>query len=430
MNEQELIRILLPWNFWGKKLNTGVQRKQYVDEALSYLKTNKIITIVGMRRAGKSYMARQIAKSFKEKNSLIVNFEESRFDEELDKGFLNKIYDSYLALIKPDKKPLVILDEIQEVSEWEKFVRSISEKEEASVIITGSSARIMSEELATLLTGRTLTLKVFPLSFTEFLLFKNIQFSSTLEAIKKQAEVKQLFSEYCSFGGLPEVVLEDNPELKMKILDSYYRDIISKDIVRRFGIRRIDKLERIAFHYVTNFSSSITFNSIGKFLKLEEKTVEIYSNYIEQSKLIFFVRRYSSSVKEQENSPRKVYLTDVGFHNLSNILQSDKISKIYENLVAIHLLRREGDNVVYWKDNSGREVDFVVKKGPKIAEAIQVSHSFQNEETKKRELRSLLKVLEESRLNEGLIITEGYEKDETYNNKRIRFIPLWKWLSI
>ncbi len=435
MKAESIIKALIAWNFWEKKPDIGINRENYLGEALKYLRMNKIVTITGIRRAGKSFIAKQIVDNFvkEKKNSLIVNFEEARFDEQLNKDFLIKIYDAYLSMLKPDKKPLIILDEIQEVTDWEKFVRSVNEKGEAYLVVTGSSAKIMSEELATLLTGRTLTLEVFPLSFKEFLQFNGLIFKSKFEEIKKEAEIKGLLKAYASFGGFPEVALEKEAELKIKVLRSYHSDILNKDIIKRFKVRRIDKLERIAFYYTTNFSSLITFNRLGKFLKLEEKTVEIYSKYIESSKLIHFLYRFSSSVKEQENSPRKVYLSDIGFSHLSNILLSDKISKIYENIVAIQL-RRLSESIFYWKDLNGKEVDFVIKDGPKIKQLIQVCYDAAADDTKKREISALLKCSKELKCNDLLIITDDYESEETLEwagiKRKVNFIPLWKWLLV
>jgi len=430
MNERTIVKALSKWNLWGSELELGISRDNYLKQALLYLKANKILTIVGLRRSGKSYIAKQIAKNLvKEKhNSLIINFEEARFDEDLDTNFLVRLYDAYLSVLKPSEKPLIVLDEVQEVTGWEKFVRSLYEKKEADLIVTGSSAKIMSEELATVLTGRTLTLDVFPLGFREFLEFNGLKLGTRLEIIKEEERIRELLKAYLSFGGFPEIVLQKNEQLKLKILRSYYDDILNKDIVKRYNIRRVDKLERIAFHYLTNFSSLITFNRTGKYLKLSEKIVEIYSKYLESSKILFFLPRFSSSVKEQENSPRKVYLMDIGFHNLSTILFSDKTSKIYENIVAIQLLKSFSKReIFYWKDYSGREVDFLVKKGYKV-ELIQVCYSLDRKETKQREIQALLKAMEEFNLKEGIVITEDYENNELINNKKIRFIPLWKWL--
>lgn len=430
MNKESIIRTLIPWNFWEKEPHTGITRNEYVNEGLRCLKTNKVVTITGIRRAGKSYIARQIVNDFvkNKNNSLIVNFEEAGFDEELDRKFLVKIHDAYLSILKPDKKHLIILDEVQEVKEWEKFVRSVNEKNEAHLVVTGSSAKIMSEELATLLTGRTLKMEVFPLTFKEFLGFKGLALKGRFEVIKNEGKIKDLLKEYLSFGGFPEVVLEEDEDLKIKILRSYYGDILIKDVVRRFNVRRIDKLERIGFYYLTNFSSPITFNRIGKFLKFGEKTVEIYSKHIESSKLIFFLKRFSFSVKEQENSPRKVYLMDIGFHHLSNILFFDRVSNIYENLVAIQLLKKEGEDIFYWKDYSGREVDFVIRENRRVKQLIQVCYSIEAPDTRERELKALLRASEELKCRNLLVITDDFEGEEKIKGKNIKYVTLWKWL--
>lgn len=430
MNEEEIIRILLPWNFWDKKIPVGIKREGYTNEAAKHLKTNKIATLTGIRRSGKSFIAKQVVDGLvkDKRNSLIVNFEEARFPWPLDKDILISIYDAYLSLIKPDKKPLIILDEIQEVKLWEKFARTLQEQHKADLVVTGSSAKIMSEELATLLTGRTLHQEVFPLDFGEFLLFREISIGNRLDIIKQEPTIRSLFREYCSFGGFPEIALEQDKDIKLKILESYYQDIIHKDIVRRFNVRRIEKLEQIAFYYLTNFSSPITFTRIGKYLKFEEKSVEIFSKYLEVSKLFFFVKRFSSSIKEKENSPRKLYLMDAGLHHLSNALLSDKNSKIFENIIAMHLFHKEGKNLCYWKDNLGREVDFVLGKGGKVTALIQSSWSIENPATKEREVMPLIKASEELHCNNLVILTENEEGNEISAGRKIKVMPAWKFL--
>ncbi len=166
MEKEAIIEVLGEWNFWGRELEIGVKRDQ-AKEAIDLLKTGKIISIVGIRRAGKSTLLKQIAKDLttsgvEKNNLLIVNFEEARFDEELNIKFLLKIYDAFLEILTSNK-PYIFLDEIQEIDRWEKFARSLNEKKEAFIIVTGSSSKIMSEELATLLTGRSLSIELFPL---------------------------------------------------------------------------------------------------------------------------------------------------------------------------------------------------------------------------------------------------------------------------
>ena len=305
MNQEEIISILSSWNYWGDGLDHGIKR-EYKHILLELLKgVNKIVSVTGVRRAGKSYILRQVAKNVSErlgeKNVLYVNFEEVGFDEYLDQHFLNKIYHAYLEIVKPEKKPHIFLDEIQEVNGWEKFVRSIHEKDEAKIVVTGSSAKLMSEELATLLSGRDVRLKIFPLSFPDFLRFKGKEVKNKLDLLKRKTDIMRDLREYLQLGGYPEVVLEENEVKKIEILKRYYDTIIINDVERRFSLRNPMKLEALARFYISNTASLITYRSVSRALNMPIKTVERYSKHLESSCMIFFLKKFSFSVKEQEN---------------------------------------------------------------------------------------------------------------------------------
>ena len=179
MDRRRIIEVLSSWNFWGEGIDTGIERSIYVNRICSYLRgVNKVVSIFGIRRAGKSYILRQVNRAISNrigaKNVLYVDFEEMLFPVRLDKEFLIEIYEAYRDFIRPKRQPLIILDEVQEVKYWEKFVRSIHERNEARIIVSGSSAKLMAEEFETILAGRTITFEIYPLSFREFLIFKNI----------------------------------------------------------------------------------------------------------------------------------------------------------------------------------------------------------------------------------------------------------------
>ncbi|MCK4730529.1 MAG: ATP-binding protein [Candidatus Aenigmarchaeota archaeon] len=430
MQKDYIFEILSDWNLWGKKLDTGIKREKYLDELVNLTtNTNQVICIAGVRRSGKSTIMRQIAKEVEDgANTLIVNFEDERFPERNLK-LLTDIYNTYLEKIKPKKKPFIFLDEIQEIPEWEKFVRGVHERKEANIIVSGSSSKLLSAELATLLTGRHITFFIYPLSLREFLKFKNLPANKEVEILAKRTEIKGLISEYMEYGGFPEVCLSSE---KKRILLSYFDTIITRDIIDRFNIREKEKIKILAKYYFTNISSPITFNKISKFLKLPLTTVERFSEYLETASLIFFVKRFSYSLKEQENSPRKVYSIDTGMSNTLGFRFIEKLGKIMENIVALELKRRQMFNpsfeFYYWKDYQQREVDFVVKEGLKVKQLIQVCFDINNRETKEREIKALLKGIKEFKLKEGLIITEDLEKEEIIEDIKIIYKPLWKWL--
>jgi hypothetical protein len=393
MRKDELLRVLNEWNFWRRELETGTPREDYIKKILDFLKTKKVVAIMGARRSGKSYLMRQVIKEISNeignKNTLMINFEDVRMEptiETIDRGF--KLY---LEVLKPDKRPFIFLDEVQRVEGWERWVRTIHELEKARIAVSGSSAKLLSRELGTLLTGRHLDITIFPLNFEEFLKFKNFKVEKNLlDLIEKEGMIKELLGEYLEYGGFPEVVLADR---KMEILSTYYGDITTRDVIERYRIRKPDKLRALGKYYLTNISSQHTFNSISRFLMMPVDTVARYSGYLEQAFLIFFVKRFSFSVKEQENSPRKVYAIDTGLSNFIGFRFTENLGKTMENMVAIELQgkRSKEIEIFYWKDNFGREVDFVVKEGLEIKQLIQVTYASDKEEIEKREIKALIK---------------------------------------
>lgn len=435
MTKEAIFKILLDWNFWQKDIETGVPRKFYIDKLKSFLKSGQIITITGARRSGKSFIMRQLAKSLisegiPSNNILIINFEDPRFPK-LDAEFLGRIYETYLEFVKPNGKPFVFLDEAQEVENWEKWARSFHELKKGNLVLSGSNANLLSKELGTLLTGRHLDLTVLPLSFGEFLQFRGLSVKNNMETLANEIAIKGFLRDYLEYGGFPEAVLREN---KKEILLTYFDDLIEKDLIRRHKIRKGDKLKELLRFYFSNISSPITFGSAEKFLGISADTIQKFSNAMENSYLLFFNKRFSFKVKEQEQSPRKIYAIDPGLANVVGFKFSENLGKTAENAVYLELLHRAisnpGIEIYYWKDEQHREVDFVVKEKTAIKRLIQATWDIQQPKTKEREVKSLLKGMEALNQKEGMVINSEIEGEEKVNGKTIRFVPLWKWLLI
>ncbi|MBC2763230.1 MAG: AAA family ATPase, partial [ANME-2 cluster archaeon] len=220
MRKDDIIAVLSRWNFWTNIPETGKERSQ-LQQALKYLgsKANKVVVISGVRRAGKTVLTRQVVKRLieeghDEKSTLIINFEDPSFSEELDLKHLQSTYEAYLEIMQPSMQPVVILDEIQDIPKWEKFVRSLQERNEARIIVTGSSSALMSGEFSTVLTGRTLEINMYPLSFREFLDFSGMELRTPSDIILRKDEIIRSLKVYEESGGFPEVVIETSSELK------------------------------------------------------------------------------------------------------------------------------------------------------------------------------------------------------------------------
>lgn len=437
MRKEELLEILHDWNFWKGELTTGRERKTYTEKSLRFLKTNVIVAIIGVRRSGKSYIMRQTIKKLIEsgierKNILMVNLEDKRFAEFYPK-LLDELYEAYLEFLRPDKPPFVFLDEIHNVPKWERWVRTMHELGRAKIVVSGSSSKLLSGELATVLTGRHLDILVFPLSFREFIYFNGVEIKDDLDLIANKVKLKRFFNEYSKFGGFPEVVSSSD---KNNLLLTYFDDIITRDIEKRYTLKKTGKLRALARFYLTNISNAITFNSLKKHLDTTVNTIEKFSSYLEEANIIFFIKRFSFKVKDQEKSARKVYSIDTGMANAVGFKFSSNYGKLAENMVAVELMRRQALNpnieIYHWKNPQGEEVDFLVKEGPRIKQLIQVSWDITEYRTKEREIKALLKASEELKCRDLLVITEDYEANEKITakgkNYRVIFLPLWKWL--
>ncbi|MFZ2455866.1 MAG: ATP-binding protein [Candidatus Altiarchaeia archaeon] len=430
MEKNQILEILSDWNFWAREIDAGIRRDEYVGILAELLtKTDQVVALAGVRRSGKSTLIRQTAKELGGGlNTLIVNFEDERFLVR-DLQLLSDIFDAYREKVKPKGKPFMFLDEVQNIPGWERFVRGVHERKEANIMVTGSSSKLLSAELATLLTGRHITYPVYPLSFKEFLFFRKIPVRGDLEALAKRLEIKGLLSEYMEYGGFPGVVLSSE---KQRILLSYFEALINRDVIDRYKIREKEKLLVLAKYYLTNISSLASYNKTAKFLKLSPTTVERFTNQLENANIIFQIKKFDYSVKEQENSPRKIYSIDTGLSNAMGFRFTEKPGKNMENIVALELKRRQAvkpeTEIYYWKDSQQRETDYVIKEGTKIKELIQVCYSVEDPETKERETKALLKSMDEFKKDQATIITLDHEGTEEIKNKKITYTPLWKWL--
>jgi predicted AAA+ superfamily ATPase len=433
MNKNELIAILHDWNCWRKEMETGVPRDQYLASVKQFLATNQVLTITGPRRAGKSFIMRQAAwaltqQGVEKENILMANFEDPRFPE-LNTTFLEQLYETYLEFLAPKGPIYVFLDEVQEVDGWERWVRYMHELKKATLVVSGSNAKLFSRELGTLLTGRHLDVTVFPLSFREFLAFNGVSVTDRLDLLSKRVEIQGLLRRYLEFGAFPEVSLSQQ---KQAILLSYFEDLVTKDLLRRFKVRKPQELKTLIKYYLSNVAALTTFHSMATVLKLSPGTVDKFSSYLEQAYLVFFLKRFSFNVREQEKNPRKVYAIDTGLSNTIGFRFSEHIGRLAENVVFLHLKRQQTLNpefeLSYWKDPHHREVDFVIKEGAKVTELIQVCWNVEDARTKDRELRSLVKAMEELKVSRSLVMTEEHEAEETFKGTRIAFVPIWKWL--
>jgi predicted AAA+ superfamily ATPase len=441
LKNNEITEILTPFNFWGKEQEIGFIRETWLGKLQNLVKgKNLVVAVTGVRRAGKTYLTKQLLKlkadaSTKE-NTLYVLLEDPKFDPYLGTNLLEEIYQNHRNYVAGEDEIFLVLDEIQNVPQWEKWVRVLIEKKEkVKVIVTGSSSKLLFSQLATTLTGRTLTLEIFPLSFKEFLYFKGLELKRKYEFSSKRRLLRKYLFEYITYGGFPQVVLEEDSSLKIQQLREIFEGIIYRDVIARHKIKDLFLIKTIAEIAINNFASlgsatrlrNIIVGLAGR--KISPNSVLAMLSFLEEAFLIFRVPIFSYKVKEQKLYPKKFYCIDSGLLNAITIRFSENMGRLYENIVAVTLLReKRGENIFYWKSKEQKEVDFVIKEGLKIKQLIQVSYDLSNNKVEEREINALLKAAEELKCNNLLIITDDLEKNKKIGSHRIFYIPLWRWL--
>ena len=408
------------------------------------VRPKKIVALYGPRRSGKTFflfllMKKLLAEKVLREQFLYCNFDDPRL---LPATALNleKLVESYFEMYPDlrDKENFIFLDEIQNVENWEIGVRRIYDSGKFKVFVTGSSSKFLSKEIATSLRGRAIGFEILPFSFREMLSAKDIQLEKNAVYSKKRFAVKKTLQEYLELGAFPEVVLEKEEGIKIRILKEYLETMFFRDLVERFNVKNQKVLRELLKFLITNAASLFSLNAFWQWVKqtypVGKTTLLNYTSYLEEIGLIYFVRKFSYSLKEQTQTPRKAYLLDNGLRAVYGFRFSEDRGKILENTVFLKLLFWRTKNplmeIFYWQDKAKKEVDFVLKKGRKIETLIQSCAKVENFQTKEREVSALLKASEALGCNDLQVITFDYENEEIVEGKKVKFTPLWKWLLI
>ena len=434
MNKAEIIETLLSWNFWERELSTGIPRAGYGVALRRYLKTDEIVAVTGVRRSGKStilvqMLAGLIADKVPKANTLYVNFEDPKFYSSLDLRLLDVIWSAYTEYLAPRGRVYLVLDEIQKVKGWERWVRArYDRKENLKVFVTGSNAELLSSEYSSVLTGRHIEVQVSTLSFEEFLEFNSFGPSlDKLQFVKHTKDLKSLSQKYLETGGFPKIVLTEDELLKKELLSQYFHDILTRDIADRHKIKELGKLKNLALFYATNFTRLYSFNKVKQLadFQLSVDSIDRFSRYLQDSFLVDFVPRFSYSLKNQMQTARKVYFVDNGMRQAVTFQFSEDKGKLLENAVFQELKRRKKE-IYYFQEK--QEVDFVVKQGQKIRQLINICYELRNRETILREVTALKEATKYFKLDHAqIIVAEGERESLQEDGFKIDVIPFYEW---
>ncbi|MBU1667391.1 ATP-binding protein [bacterium] len=367
---------------WNNRINSSITREKLA-QLIEYLPLRQVITISGIRRCGKSTLAKQaidylIKSGVNPYNILFVNLEQPYFLEyKHDANYLNTVYDEYLKLANPRGKTYVIFDEVQFFENWQVFIKSKYESSDIKFIITGSNSSLLSNDLNTLLSGRTLGIHLETFSFREFLDYKQIAYSNEIERITHRIAIARAKEEYLTWGGFYEVFDEEQEHIKREILISYAKNIIYQDIVPRYGIRNSSELERLFFYLLSTATGIVNYSKLAEIFDISDKSIKEYIGYFEEVFLLRRIDRYHTKPKEKIRSSKKIYLNDNGFLQIAP-KHSKNLGTALENKV-FNVLYANDNSVTYMREKY--EVDFYSHKT-----LYQVAYDIEDEKTRKREL--------------------------------------------
>lgn len=381
---------------WEERTLPGVLPRDYQLEEYLNSALNKALVVTGFRRVGKTYLLfgliKKLLQTYSKKEVVYINFE----DERIPAG--TEVLSNLLPAIQEvwgQKPKYLFLDELQNIPNWSKWLRRILDTEEMQVIVTGSSSKMSSFEIPTELRGRSFEVEVLPLSFKEFLRFKNepVDFSKVTHLPSEKAKSHFLFEEYLIFGGLPEVVLTEDKGKKKELLQNYFRTVVRKEIIERFKVRNQEGLEVLLRLLLssTHFTVSKLYNNLKSLnYKVGKSTLNKYISHIESSYFLKSLFYYSPSLKNRLQYPRKPYFIDNGFISSLSTRFSKNYGRLFENLVFWQLYQKYRGDIFYYTNRFGQEVDFVIFEEGRPNRLIQVSWELDELETREREQRSLL----------------------------------------
>ena len=413
-------------NFVERDITNILPREYHIP-----LESKKIISLIGVRRSGKSSILFDLIKRLRENNDreniIYINFEDDRLYP-LVLSSLDLLLESYYELYptKREEKVYLFLDEVQVVDNWELYVRRIYDTENIHIYVTGSSAKLLSTEIATSLRGRTIVYEIFPFSFNEYLQYKEIKVN--LHSSKSLSFIKNALDAYLIDGGFAETINED-PPVARKILSDYLELIVYKDIVDRYNIKNRSLLKHLNKYCFTNIATLVSFTKLfnefkSQGYKLSKDTIFDYISYLEDAYTLFPVPIYRNSVKEEQRNPKKIYAIDNGFKKIYDYAMGEDMSKLYENMVFLHL-RRQTKDIYYFKEK--QEVDFYAKIDSK-SYLVNVSYKIEDPVTRKREIDGLIEAMTYFNLSKAYLVTGQEDTVVEIERKKIYIVPLYKWL--
>lgn len=390
---------------------------------VSVLLANQMIKLItGPRRVGKSTYALLMLQG---KNFAYLNFDDNLlltgWDEELVMHTLDEVYPDYEYLL---------LDEVQNLPDWDVWVSKLYRRGK-NLVITGSNAKMLSSEMATVLTGRYLQVEMLPFSLSETIEWKGIGINGNDNNDMQNAEVTVIADDYLRNGGYPETI--DMRSITRSYLSTLFDSIIWKDVAKRHNIRNISDLNDLALYLLSNFCNPLSANDIAKELSFTSvTTTRKFMDYLHEPYLFYYLPRFNNKLKLMKKAAIKVYIIDNGFVTSKAFNISENLGRLLENEVFVQLLRQGFQvetSLFYYRSRNDREVDFVTRNGAHIHQLIQVCYDMTSPKTEKREITSLIECAEELKCDNLIIVTNNDEREIKKDGYTIKIVPFVKFAT-
>lgn len=401
------------------------------------LDTQKVVTIGGPRRSGKTSLLflliqQLLSEGVPKTRIAYINFEDPRLLPAAGKDIVYIL--ECIAEFFPNnaqKVHYIFLDGIQHINHWEAGVRHIQETRRARAYCALAGI----EPAAGALAGRTLHFELLPFSLKEFLRIKNIAPSPITPYSQERFSVRKYSAEYCAYGGLPEIVLQPDPALRMRILKEYVETVCLRDVFQRYHVKNQTVMRELVKFLVAHPGAQFSLNAFWVWIKktypLTKRTMVYYVQYLESAGVIYLTKDIAHTDKAHNVRPRKAYIFDNGIRALYGLDAHKDQHMITENTVYMALRRRRCSeprlDISFWRNSKGQEVDFIVRIGTTVNAVIQICLDPAAFNARQARIEFLGTVLDECAHKEATVITDHYEKEEKIGNKIISFIPLWKW---
>lgn len=397
-------------------LSRPYQQRHTKYDADELLQNPLIKLITGPRRVGKSVFALLMLQG---KNFAYLNFDDNqlleKWDEELAMSALDDVYPDY---------DFMLLDEIQNLPDWDLWVSKLYRRGK-NLIITGSNAKMLSSEMATVLTGRYLQIEMLPFSLEETMSWKNI----STDREEQAAQAIMLADDYMRNGGYPETI--PSRSITKSYLSTLFDSILLKDVAQRHKVRNTNDLYNLATYLLSNFCNPISANELAGELGMSSvATTKKFCDYLNEPYLFFYLPRFNNKLKLMNKAPKKIYVVDNGFMQSTAFNLSENLGRLLENQVFVELLRRgyiPGQTLFYYRTRNDKEIDFVTRKGAKVEQLIQVCYDMTSEKTRKRELDALVEAAEELHCNNLLVITNDQQVGVEWRDLTINIVSINKF---